>query len=108
MEGDPQLFGAPPGPVSECDLTVRPPRQGQLGSVTIYVYVHGRERPMVLTIQSLESESMAVVTGLMVPIVLAAHWKAPRALKQHLWAVFRQCGVAGRECAIQGCGKPPK
>lgn len=108
MDGDLQLFGAAAAAVGECTLTVRPPRNGQLGSVYIEASEPMHRTPMSLLVQSLSAEQMATSVGVLVPIILGAHWKSTPALKRHFWAAFRQLGIAGREVAIKGCGKQPK
>lgn len=101
-----QLFGAGPGPVREVVLTVRMPAPKQFGSVHILATTAMRKQPMGILVEGLEVDQMATTIGYMIPLVVKAHYVNAITLRRLFWLVFRQFGIAGREAAIQGCGKP--
>lgn len=107
MDGDPQLFGSMPGPVTRCELTIVNPTASEAGHVWIGLYSQNRKRPMEILVSSLATGEIGAVLGHLTPVMQQSHYASTAKIRRSMWAVFRKLGADGREVALNGCGRLP-
>jgi hypothetical protein len=106
MEGDPQLFGALPGPTDRFHLYVSPPKREADGRIVLTVYADNKRQPMVLECDQLRTDQMHTTLGFFIPLIVKATYVGTAMLRRHVWAVHNGLGLSGRSVRLTGAGKP--